>query len=100
MIASQVYFLSVTVIDSRITLHISLFHVLSNGVAYNYVGVIFIALLEIAVRLKTLVRDVLRYCKVKHSVWKDKEASSMVLSGRFLHVRCSPLTEINRHQKL
>lgn len=69
-------------IDSRITLHTSLFHVLSSGVAYNYVGVIVSALLEIVVRLKTLVTDMLRYCKVKHSVWKDKKASPVVLSER------------------
>lgn len=94
MIASQVCFLSVTVIDSRITLHTSLFNVLSNGVAYNYIGVIVSALLEIAVRLKTLVTDMLRYCNVKNCVWKDKDASSVLLSERFLHVHSSLLTEI------
>lgn len=101
MIASQVDFLSITEIDSRITLHARLFHVLSNGVAYNYVGVTVSALLEIAVRLKTLVTEMLRYCKVKHfgSVWKCLEeqrsfSSTTVWGAGFLHVRFSLLTEI------
>lgn len=77
--------------DSRITLHTSLFHVLSNGVAYNYVGIIVSALLEVTVGLKILVTEMLRYCKVKHSVWKDKEASPVVLSGRQSLFMCIPL---------
>lgn len=88
MIASHVDFLSITVIDSRITSH-QFISCIIQWSCLLYFGVIVSALLEIVVRLKTLVTDMLRYYKVKHSVWKDKEASPVVLSGRqgfFMHI--------------
>lgn len=81
--------------DSRITPHAGLFHVLSNGVAYNYVGVVVSALLEITVGLKTLVTEMLRYCKVKHCLEGQRSFSSgTVWEARFVPVHSSPLTEM------
>lgn len=79
-IASQADALALAVTDSRIAFHSPSLRCLANIGAYNYVGVIPSALLEIAVRLDSLETEALRdhegFC------WEGKRGLSGHLRGK------------------